>query len=161
MGDCFLFASMFSICEMVSWNIEPIIFFVFFQKVKKPIFRILTTTGTSGTGWRSSAEAWPVSFPTSGSFPVRCGNRKWRKIRLRRRCSMERRRSHTKSWNTRWNLLSLFVHQWRSNKCKCNARWVHTSQLKASVVYFFRKTCNVNKTYQLKPRKGAGIWRVM
>ncbi len=51
---------------------------------------------------------------------------------------------------------------WRSIICKHNARWLHVSQLKAGVVnYSIWKTCIVNKTCQLKPGKGAGIWWTM
>jgi hypothetical protein len=51
---------------------------------------------------------------------------------------------------------------WRGIICKYNARWLHISQLTVSAVcYYFWKTNNVNKTHQLKTRKGAGLWRVM
>jgi hypothetical protein len=51
-----------------------------------------------------------------------------------------------------------YLSKKRSITCKHNARWLHVSQLKASVVYSFQKIYNVNKTCQLKPGKGAGIW---
>ncbi len=41
------------------------------------------------------------------------------------------------------------------------ALYVDISWLKASAVYSFWKTCNVNKTSQLKPGKGDGIWWVI
>jgi hypothetical protein len=41
---------------------------------------------------------------------------------------------------------------------KHNAKWLHVSQFKASALVILKIVFNVNKTCQLKPGKGAGIW---